>query len=376
MTILALALWLGAAPVSAASGAPIASGGRPQDPGEVAHYEPSPAYPFGRRHPDAPVELEQFAFMIGACDCVDEIRNPDGSWTTTDAIWNASWFLNGHAIQDVYWSDTFATTNLRLFDPGRGRWFVHFLRMPSSAVGSGRWSGTEVRGDDGRTLVMWNGSPDGRDGSRLTFHCIDDDGFRWRAETLVGGRVQGVGWKSTCVRRRPGSALRTPAFVGHDPGPAAPFGRRHPSAPARLDELAFLVGAHATETREPGLARPQGGLAVTRYVLNGWGLQRRSWGPGGATSTFFVVDPGRDAWRALRVEAPGYAFSIWDGALADGRWRAVRTLFEGGPPIGDEPLVIAPTDGGWESFEPLEDGVVRSTRASRSPAAASPASGR
>ena len=36
-------------------------------------YDPSPSHPFGRPHPDAPVELAQFAFMIGAFDCTDRI---------------------------------------------------------------------------------------------------------------------------------------------------------------------------------------------------------------------------------------------------------------------------------------------------------------
>ena len=52
-------------------------------------YEPSPAYPFGRPHPEAPPELEQFAFMIGAFDCVDEIRQQDESWNRFPAVWNA-----------------------------------------------------------------------------------------------------------------------------------------------------------------------------------------------------------------------------------------------------------------------------------------------
>jgi hypothetical protein len=42
-------------------------------------YAPSPAYPFGRPHPDAPPKLEQFAFMVGEFDCVDEIRQRDGT---------------------------------------------------------------------------------------------------------------------------------------------------------------------------------------------------------------------------------------------------------------------------------------------------------
>ena len=61
-------------------------------------YAPSPAFPFGRMHPDAPSELAQFAFMVGEFDCIDEIRQQDGSWIRFRAIWNARYFLNGFGI--------------------------------------------------------------------------------------------------------------------------------------------------------------------------------------------------------------------------------------------------------------------------------------
>ena len=292
----------------------LGSGTAAQEP-MLASYEPNPAYPFGRRHPDAPPELEQFAFMIGECDCVDEIRGPDGSWRTTEAIWNASWFLDGWGIQDVYWSDTFATSNIRIFDPARGRWFVNFVQMPSPAVGSGQWSGEQVVEEDGTKMVMWSGSPDRRNGSRLTFYDISEAGFRWVAENLQGGVVSSAGWKSACVRRKPGSPVRSPDFLGYEPSTAHPLGRRNPDAPVELDQLAFLVGAFTTEeSRWSGDEEWTGdGVRAARWVLNGWGIQERAFRRGRSSTSIALFDRTAGAWRVATFAMPDYEWSVWDG---------------------------------------------------------------
>jgi hypothetical protein len=149
---------------------------------------PSPAHPFGRPHPDAPPELQQFAFMIGEFDCVDEMRQADGSRLRFRAIWNARYFLNGFGIQDEHWTPRFFTSNIRIYDPGAGRWKVTLFRMPGYQ--SGVWEG----GKEGDRMVMRSA---GRtEGPGLTFHHITEDGFRWHS----GG--DDPGWTSPCKRRR------------------------------------------------------------------------------------------------------------------------------------------------------------------------------
>lgn len=152
------------------------------------HYAPSPAHPFGRPHPEAPPELAQFAFMIGEFDCVDRIRQADGSYVTFPAIWNARYFLNGHGIQDEYWSPAFATSNIRIYDPAAGRWKITFFRTPGYQ--SGVWEG----GIEGDRLVFRQGGQ--TSGPGLTFHSLTDDGFEWNS----GGDTPG--WTSSCTRRR------------------------------------------------------------------------------------------------------------------------------------------------------------------------------
>ncbi|MEZ5429079.1 MAG: hypothetical protein R2747_22725 [Pyrinomonadaceae bacterium] len=157
-------------------------------------YEPNPAFPFGRLNPDAPPETAQFAFMIGEFDCVDEIVNPqDGKWAKFPAIWNARYFLNGHGIQDSYWSPTFSTSNIRIYDAREKKWKVTFFRMPGN--GTGLWTGVK----EGGNLVMRQGTDE--KGSRLTFSKITENGFQWTGESMTEGVAKPF-WKSSCRRRR------------------------------------------------------------------------------------------------------------------------------------------------------------------------------
>ena len=157
------------------------------EPPSFGVYEPSPAYPFGRMNPDAPPETEQFAFIIGAFDCVDQIRQQDGSWLEFPAVWNAYYFLNGHGIQDKYWAPTFSTSNIRIFDAKTSTWRVTFFNMPGYQ--SSVWEGVQ----EGETMVMRQG---GRTtGSGLTFYNIAEEGFDWRSG-------DNPSWKSSCKRRR------------------------------------------------------------------------------------------------------------------------------------------------------------------------------
>ena len=160
----------------------------------LVDFEPSPAHPFGRLNPKAPVETAQFAFTIGEFDCVDEAINPqDGKWVKFPAIWNAKYFLDGQAIQDQYWSPTFSTSNIRVFDAKEKKWNVTFFRMPGSS--SGVWTGIK----EGETLVMRQGTDE--QGSRLTFSEITKKSFEWIGESMKDGKPTPF-WKSSCKRRR------------------------------------------------------------------------------------------------------------------------------------------------------------------------------
>lgn len=160
-------------------------------------YEPSVAYPHGRPHPEAPAELSQFAFFIGAFACTDRRLGPNGDWIEFPAIWNGHYFMNGHAIQDQYWAPGFFTSNIRQFDEGEGVWRVSFFSEPNYS--SGIWVGGIDQGD--MVLMRDISQPDGSViVSRLTFSEIDEDGFFWTgaSETPSGWRDS---WTSQCRRQ-------------------------------------------------------------------------------------------------------------------------------------------------------------------------------
>ncbi len=111
-------------------------------------YDPSPAYPHGRLHPDAPPETAQFEFMLGELDCTDQLRNPDGTWRKFPAI---------------------VTSNIRVFDSRAGVWKVSWFKMPG--YGSGVWEGKKE--DDRLVMRQPTTLSDEREAeSRLTFFDI------------------------------------------------------------------------------------------------------------------------------------------------------------------------------------------------------------
>lgn len=163
--------------------------------GTLGKYDPNPEYPFGRPNPKAPPELQQFAFMIGEFNTVEEIRQPDGTWKRSYATWNGAYFLNGYGIRDYYWNEQegFATANLRVFDSKKGEWVVTFFTKPGFSTGV--WTGKKEEDK----MVMWKG--DETKGSRLTFYNITKDGYEWIGESFKEGKVTAF-WKESARRRK------------------------------------------------------------------------------------------------------------------------------------------------------------------------------
>lgn len=160
-------------------------------------YEPSTAYPFGRPNPDAPAQLADFAFFIGAFNCTDSQRRPDGTMVSFQAQWNGHYFMNGHGIQDQYWAPGFYTSNIRLFDERVGKWKVTFFAEPGYSTGT--WVGGRS-GDDivlERTTIGAGGTDTV---SKLTFYEISDAGFRWRGQSSTGDDFVTT-WTSDCVKQ-------------------------------------------------------------------------------------------------------------------------------------------------------------------------------
>ncbi|NNE99827.1 MAG: hypothetical protein HKN25_12470 [Pyrinomonadaceae bacterium] len=157
-------------------------------------YEASPAYPFGRLNPNAPIETKQLEFLIGEFDCEDKIFSPrNKKWFRMDTVRKAEYVLNGYAIQDKNWTSLSSTSNIRAFDPKTKQWHITYFRtLPySSAV----WKG----GKEGENMVFQLEKE--KTTSRLTFFDIGQDGYSWKAENVTGGKAV-MNWIFKCERRR------------------------------------------------------------------------------------------------------------------------------------------------------------------------------
>lgn len=160
-------------------------------------YEPSAAYPYGRHNPEAPAELQQFAFLIGTCECtVERFNYPDGKSISYQAVWTNSWTMNGWAIKDRVFSAYDAPISIRIFDDQAKKWkMTYFIPKPYY---SGEWVGQKV----GERMVMEKEEPlAGRKAfSRLTFYEISDRGFKWMSENIFEDSLVFTDWKIDCLK--------------------------------------------------------------------------------------------------------------------------------------------------------------------------------
>lgn len=161
-------------------------------------YDPNSDHPFGRVNPNAPDELQQFAFMIGEFDCEDELLL-NREWRKMKAIWHANYTLNGYAIQDHYRNEIYAGTSIRLYRPTQELWRVSFYGMAGGHTGV--WHGS--RDGDSIVLTSEQQAPDGSPvTSRLSFSNIREDGFDWLGERITADGEATANWKIWAHRRR------------------------------------------------------------------------------------------------------------------------------------------------------------------------------
>lgn len=172
----------------------------PARPAALA-YEPSTRFPFGRPHPDAPPQLQEFAFMIGQNDCVDErLNQATGEWVTSARTWDAYYYLNGRAIRDTGRSGATTNGNVRIFDIGSGQWRVTFFASPT--YGTGTWVGG-MEGDNMVLRLPQKAPGTDIDGfSTLTFSNISEQGFDWSGVWIsADGEARFPFWRISCHKR-------------------------------------------------------------------------------------------------------------------------------------------------------------------------------
>jgi hypothetical protein len=142
------------------------------------------------RHPDAPPETEQFAFIVGKWDCTIRTMGPSGALgEPREAKWVGSWDLGGWAIRDD-WSSALPNGgtgygfNIRSFNPRTKKWDNRWL-----SSGNLQWVYYESE-MVGETMVMTGGEgkdPRGEYIDRNTFHNIGKNSWSWRKDRSYDG---------------------------------------------------------------------------------------------------------------------------------------------------------------------------------------------
>ncbi len=90
----------------------------------LAIYEPSRAFPFGKRNPDAPAELAQYEFMIGEWDCNERLRQPEGGWKEVQSLVRGNYYLNGRGIMNHTFMPDDASLMTYQYNPATSNWWI------------------------------------------------------------------------------------------------------------------------------------------------------------------------------------------------------------------------------------------------------------
>ncbi len=162
------------------------------------HNDPNSNLPYGQPHPEAPKELDLFAFMVGEFDCSDRLLMANGSWKEMKAVWHTHYTLNGYAIQDNYRNEIYAGMSIRTYSSPQNAWQVSFFGMPGGHTGL--WQGgrqdskivltSEQTASNGTTVI-----------SRLTFSDIGPNGFEWLGEKVLANGQATPNWQISAQRR-------------------------------------------------------------------------------------------------------------------------------------------------------------------------------
>lgn len=266
-------------------------------------------HPFGQRNPDAPPELEQFAFLVGHFDRRERRRNPStGEWSAWgDGEKTASWIMDGRAILDehVNFDTGEAVGFIRTFDSQTGRWHHVRVSMPDfrlteaegAFIGNEYFNDSEFVDAQGRSVFQ-----------QYVFYDIKPDGYRWRAQRTIDD-LTFTYWEIEYSRT--GSAGPRAANTG---------GSINPAAPPELRQFDFMVGDFKRKERhrnpDGSWGEWQEGEWNARYFLNGFGIIDESVNhdTGVSTSNLRIFDPEDRKWKVTWVRLPDYKRLMAEGA--------------------------------------------------------------
>ena len=160
---------------------------------------------FGKRHPDAPEELEQFGQLVGVWRAEQEMRCQDGGWTVVGpAIWTWRYALGGFAVQDLWYQAEaelpeylgdlrrdYLLSAVRTYDVRSKAWKVAWMANGLGQAPGDDFGTMEAAWEEDR-LVM-RAPPNDYGLQRVTFMDITADTFLWLSEF---SRDEGRTWQA------------------------------------------------------------------------------------------------------------------------------------------------------------------------------------
>jgi hypothetical protein len=170
-----------------------------------AQYENdvSEKHPFGKVHPDAPQQLQDYEALIGLCNCKSTSRNQDGTWADpVEMTWRWKYIMNGMAVQDeTLKADGRHSGSIRQFIADSSKWYVHYYSSAGQTPKLPTWEGTKK---ENGTIVHYkeHKAPNGTEGFyRLTFYDISKTGYKWVGEWVdTLETIVYPTWKIDCTR--------------------------------------------------------------------------------------------------------------------------------------------------------------------------------
>ena len=154
---------------------------------------------FGKLNPNAPVELSQFAFLIGNWSFEAKVNVADGQSRPFMGTWRGRYILDGHAISDEYRMTDLSGKlivlglNLRSYDVRKQTWNIKWLNALT-----GTWmdlAPSELGGvtSDGHSMIYAFKEMAPLDTAhaytRVTYMRVSETHFTWTGEKSADGNA-------------------------------------------------------------------------------------------------------------------------------------------------------------------------------------------
>lgn len=158
---------------------------------------------YGNPNPKAPLELSQFAFIIGKWRCDVRVKGEDGTWQTYPATWVGRYILDGYVIADEYRMTNQAGEvivhgmNFRSYSVEKKAWMMRWLDATRSfwvELGPEQFGGVRVNPQTITFNLIDQFAPDAI--CRVTFSNISANHFTWSEEKSLD---QGKTWTEFVV---------------------------------------------------------------------------------------------------------------------------------------------------------------------------------